>query len=592
MFKPFQELWHLLDAAQRRQFVLLLLAMTVAAFLDVLGIASVGPFLAVLSGGGAGTSRVLAELQRHLGVSDQRSLFVIAGVASLCLVTLSNLLNGWVSRALVYYTNLTGFSLGRRLLRSYVGLGHQVLLSKNATEMGKDILSESDRVATGVLMPTLMLLSRATTAAFVLALLFYIDPMLAIVAGAVLGGFYLVMYQIVRRRLARVGKRAVASNAGRFKVVTEIFGAARELRLYGRLRWFLSRFDEPALAYSRDTASSLVMGQLPRFILEPVAFAALILVSIYVVQTTGDLSHALPIVGVYAFAGYRLVPSLQTVFSSYSNVQFFLPALDLIVTSLRQDTNLEEPERGEAVRLTRELALEEVSFRYDRERVLDRIDLKVMAGSTVGLIGQTGAGKTTLLSLILGLLKPTSGSMRVDGVVLTDGNLASWQRRIGYVPQDVFLLDDTVTANIALGIPPEEIEMAAVERGARLAGIHDFILRLPQGYATAVGDRGARLSGGQRQRIAIARALYHDPQLIVFDEGTSGLDVETEEAVLAAIDAMAGTRTILIISHRSSTLRRADVVHFLERGRIVLSGPPERFAQMLGADSLAEVAVR
>lgn len=588
MLKPFYELWSLLDPAERRQFVVLLLAMTVAAFIDVLGIASVGPFLAVLSGAGAGMSRWLAALQRYLGVSDQRSLFVIAGFASLCLVVLGNLLNGCVARALVYYTNLTGFSLGRRLLRAYVTMEHQLLLNKNATEMSKDVLSESDRVATGVLTPTLMLLSRAITAVFVLVLLFYIDPLLATILGAVLGGFYVVTYQAVRQRLGHVGKRAVASNTARFKVVTEVFGAARELRLYGRLRWFLERFDEPALAYSRDTASSMVIGQLPRFVLEPVAFAALIIVSIYVVRTSGDLSHALPIVGVYAFAGYRLVPSMQIVFASYSNVQFFLPALTLIVESLRHETAMaEERSFGEPMRLTRELVLNGVSFRYDRAQVLERIDLAIAAGTTVGLIGQTGAGKTTLLSVILGLLKPTAGGMRVDDVVLAD-NRASWQRLIGYVPQDVFLLDDTVTANIALGIPPEHVDIAAVERGARLAGIHDFIQTLPQGYATAVGDRGARLSGGQRQRIAIARALYHDPQLIVFDEGTSGLDVDTEEAVMAAIDAMAGTRTILIVSHRASTLRRASVVHLLERGRIVMSGPPERFAQMLGLEGVAQ----
>lgn len=590
MLKPFYELWGLLDAAERRQFVTLLLAMTAAALVDVLGIASIGPFLAVLSGGGTTASRWLAQLQQHFGISDQRSLFMIAGIASLCLVSLANLLNGWVARALVYYTNLTGFSLGRRVLRSYVTMEHQHLINQNAAEMGKNILSESDRVANGVLTPTLTLLSRGITATFVLALLFYIDPMLAIILAVLLGGFYLVTYQIVRKRLVRVGKRATASNAERFKVVTEIFGAARELRLYGRLRWFLHLYEAPSLAYSRDTAASLVMGQLPRFILEPAAFAALIIVSIYVVRTSGDLSHALPVVGVYAFGGYRLVPSLQLVFSSYSTVQFFLPALNLIVECLRLETKTgeHEPESAEPICLNRELALDEVSFRYDRGPVLDRIDLAITAGGTIGLIGQTGAGKTTLLSLILGLLKPTSGSIRVDDLVLADANRASWQRRIGYVPQDVFLLDDTVTANIALGIPPDQVDAAAAERGARLAGIHDFIQRLPLGYATVVGDRGARLSGGQRQRIVIARALYHDPQLIVFDEGTSGLDTETEEAVLAAIDAMAGTRTIIIVSHRSSTLRRADVVHLLDRGRIVLSGPPERFAQMLGADVLAD----
>ena len=342
MPKPFYELWGLLDAAERRQFAILLLAMTAAALVDVLGIASIGPFLAVLSGGGTSGSRWLAQLQERFGISDQRSLFMIAGLASLCLVCLANLLNGWVARALVYYTNLAGFSLGRRLLRSYVTMEHQHLANQNASEMSKNILSESDRVANGILTPTLMLLSRGITATFVLVLLFYIDPVLAIIVGMVLGGFYVVTYQIMRRRLARVGDRATASNAERFKVVTEIFGAVRELRIYGRLRWFLHRYETPALAYSRDTAASLVMGQLPRFILEPVAFAALILVSIYVVRTSGDLSHALPVVGVYAFAGYRLLPSLQTVFSSYSTVQFFLPALNLIVELLRLEIRIEE----------------------------------------------------------------------------------------------------------------------------------------------------------------------------------------------------------------------------------------------------------
>jgi ATP-binding cassette, subfamily B, bacterial PglK len=588
VLKQFSELWWLLDGAERRQFILLLLAMTAAAVLDVLGIASVGPFLALLGGSGAGGSRWLAELQHYLGTSDQRSLFIVAGLASLCLVTLANLLNGWVALGLVYATNLAGFSLGRRLLRCYVTMEHQALLDRSPTEMSKDILSEADRVATGVLTPTLTLVSRAITIVFVLALLFYLNPMLAITLGVLLGGFYVVTYRIIRKRLAVIGKRATASNAGRFKVVTETFGAARELRLYGRLAWFVRRFDAPALAYARDTASSMVMGQLPRFVLEPVAFAALIIVSIFVVQSTGDLGRALPVVGVYAFAGYRLVPSLQLVFASYSNIQFFLPALNLVVTNLRHEkkSDDEETTHSRPVKLDRELALDAVSFRYAREPVLDRIDLRIAAGSTVGLVGQTGAGKTTLLSLILGLLKPTNGCVRIDDQILADNNRASWQRRIGYVPQDVFLLDDTVAANIALGIPPEKIDMPAVERSAKLAGIHDFAVRLPQGYATTVGERGARLSGGQRQRIAIARALYHDPQLIVFDEGTSGLDVETEEAVLSAIDAMAGTRTIIIVSHRASTLRRASVVHLLEGGRVVASGTPDRFTHVLGAERL------
>lgn len=208
----------------------------------------------------------------------------------------------------------------------------------------------------------------------------------------------------------------------------------------------------------------------------------------------------------------------------------------------------------------------------------------------MGIIGRTGSGKTTLLSIILGLLSPSFGRIDVDGVPLARETLRGWRRHLGYVPQDVFLVDDSIAANIALGLPREQIDQAAVERAGRLAHVHDFVSSLPDQYDTIVGERGTRLSGGQRQRIGIARALYHDPDVIVFDEATSGLDSETEEALMTAIDDLAGHRTLIIIAHRPTTLRRADVVHLLEGGRIVASGPVGQFASAFGLNEMEQAS--
>jgi ABC-type bacteriocin/lantibiotic exporter with double-glycine peptidase domain len=224
----------------------------------------------------------------------------------------------------------------------------------------------------------------------------------------------------------------------------------------------------------------------------------------------------------------------------------------------------------------------------DSDRVtLRSIDLDILAHTTIGLIGKTGCGKSTLVGVIMGLLRPTSGTIRIDGQLLDERNLAGWQRHIGYVPQVIVLTDDTVAANIALGVPEEKIDYHAVERAARAAGIHEFIaMELPGGYQGRVGERGARISGGQRQRIGIARALYHDPDVIVFDEATSALDHETEQAVMMAIEQLAGTRTIIMIAHRLTTLQRADVVHLMDDGRVIASGNLADIAPRLG-DGLA-----
>ena len=504
----------------------------------------------------------LGGLRSFIGVTDASSFMILVGLLSLAVIVTSSLLNAWVTWAQVRFTYNIGFTVSRRLLASYLAKDQVVLLSRNSAEMGKNILSEVDRLVGSALIPAITLVSM-------------IEPVLALMLAVVLGSVYIVIYLVIKRRLANVGEAAMEGNKARFQAVAEVFAALRELRLYGRVSNFVQRFDAPALAYANAHAAALCIGQMPKFILEPLAFGSVILIVVYQIQSGGNLATAMPMIGLFAFAGYRLMPAFQNIFLAFSTLRFYLPALEVVLTDLQGSPDRSDDGRApERAPFAGELVLRDVTFSYGNGvDVLDAINLAIKAKSSVGLIGRTGSGKTTLVSLILGLLSPTSGSIRVDGVLLQGSTLTAWQRRIGYVPQDVFLTDDTIAANIALGIPQGEIDQAAVVRAARLANIHDFIVGLPGGYGTPAGERGARLSGGQRQRI-----------------GTSGLDTETEEAVMAAVDRLAGERTLIIIAHRPGALRRANVVHLLERGRIVASGTLKDLQPLLDLEGTAASA--
>jgi ATP-binding cassette, subfamily B, bacterial PglK len=349
----------------------------------------------------------------------------------------------------------------------------------------------------------------------------------------------------------------------------------------GREDRFLARFADPSHRLARSIAASGSIANIPRYGLEVLAFGGVLLIALAVMLRGEGLQQVLPVLGLYAFAGNRLMPNLQQVFRSFTMMRFGLPALENLHSEFRGAAADGSPLQRRSLRdasqatpnvlpLTDRLELGCVTFAYQNTHkpVLCAVTLTIPANTTVGIVGQTGSGKTTLVDVILGLLRPQAGEIRVDGIPLTDANLRAWQNNLGYVPQHIYLSDASVTHNIAFGVSDGEIDEAAVERAARIAHIHEFVVHeLPQGYATVVGERGVRLSGGQRQRIGIARALYHDLGLLVFDEATSALDDDTEAAVMEAINELAGTRTILMVAHRLTTLRGCSMLLQVQDGR-------------------------
>ena len=511
------------------------------------------------------------------------------GAAALVAILTTALANAALTYAQLLFTHRVGYGLARRLLFRYIGRERLFFAQANSAELAKNVLSETDRLVVGVLTPLTVIASRVVSALAVIGFLLAYAPGLALVLGGGFGGLYVGIFLFVRRRLARIGTRAVADNEMRFRIVQETLGALTELKLYGRAEAFAARFDAPARAYARDSAASLVTGQMPRFVIEALAFGGVIAVVLFALAKGLDTAGILPLLGLFAFAGYRMLPAFQNIFNALALLRFHLPGVRLVVEELRGET-VRPPRGDDRLPFRDAIRFERVGFDYEPGRAaldaaLAEIDLAIPVGATIGLVGRTGSGKSTLVGLLLGLLSPGAGRITVDGVPLDPGSLPAWQNRVGYVPQDVFLIDGTVAENIALGL--DAPDLAQCERAARLAGAHAFIAALPDGYAARVGERGSRLSGGQRQRIGIARALYHEPDVLVFDEATSALDGETEAAVMAALRRFAGGRTLIMIAHRLTSLEGADTVHVLEAGRIVASGSLPAVLPHLGPSAAA-----
>ncbi len=575
------DLIRVMRARDRRRLALIAFGLTVAALLEVVGVASVIPFLTLVGDpSAAGRIPYLADLRAALGLADERGFLLVTGAAALAAILATALVNAGLTYAQLLFTHLAGYGFSRRLLFRYLDRERLFFARTNSAELAKNVLSETDRLVVGVLTPATVLASRATSALAIILFLLVYAPQLALILGGGFGGLYVAIYLVMRARLARLGGRSVADNEARFRIVQETFGALTELKLYGRAETFAGRFDAPARAYAVATAASLLTGQMPRFVIEAVAFGGVVTVVLFALGNGLDVAGILPLLGLFAFAGYRMLPAFQNIFTSIALMRFYLPAVRVVVDELA-DERLRPPRGPGRLPFAKEIRLEGLGFDYGSGRpALRGIDLTIRANTTIGFAGRTGAGKSTLAGLLLGVLHPTEGRITVDGQVLDAGNLPAWQNRVGYVPQDVFLVDGTVAENVALGLDAPDRD--AVERAARLAGAHDFILALPGGYAERVGERGARLSGGQRQRLGIARALYHDPDVIVFDEATSALDEETQGAVMRSLRALSGRRTLILIAHRLSTLEGADVVHLLEGGRLVASGPPTEILPQLG----------
>lgn len=590
----FKKILSLLSRQERRRGCLLLFMILIMAILDTMGVASIIPFLSVLGNPElVEKNHWLSMAYRQFGFTEPKNFLFLLGLVVFVVLFSSIAFKALTQWAMLRFTFMRMHNLSCRLLEGYLERPYMWYLNRNTADLASSILNETSYVVHQVIAPFMSVLAHGTLALFLIILLILINPFLASVVALILGAAYLFIYVFLRRYLARIGTDRVLANRERFRTAQEALSGLKEVKIFGREKAFYNRFISPSYRLTKHLANSGIAGMLPRYLLEVLAFGGILLITLYLFRAHEKFGLVLPTLGVYAFAGYKLLPALQQVFQNLTQFKFGLSALDALHKDILEFR--EKPPKAmnlmdEALFPKSAIGLEGIYFTYPNAKVLTLrdISLEIRADTTVGLVGSTGSGKTTLVDIILGLLSPDRGRVLVDGIHINSENVRSWQASLGYVPQNIFLVDDTVAANIAFGIPIKQIDMRAVENAAKIAELHDFVVgELPYGYETFVGERGVRLSGGQRQRIGIARALYHDPKVLVLDEATSALDNVTEKYVLQAIRRFRGERTIIIIAHRLTTVKNCDLIYLIDHGKVKdrglyheLLGKSDKFRKM------------
>ena len=554
----------------------------VSALFETLGVASILPFMTlVLDPTAMDRYPVLSSIGRLVGATSSREALFFMGAATAAVVALGNI--AAATNVLVHerFAARTFARLSAALFAGYLRQPYAFHVQRDAPSLMKVILTDVRIVMSAIINPFLLAISKAFMAAGLLSLLFLQNPFVALTIALVLSVAYSVVFRLVHARQRRLGAEMNRHNLDRQRIVQEGLGGVKDLQMLGREQHVVNRFEGATVGAARAEASNRLNSALPRYVLETVSFGGILLVTLALLATSAKgAQEVVPILALYAFAGYRLLPALQQIFSSAVTIRFYQPVLRGLHEDFEAVAAAPTVLPGESlapaseVRFTDAIRLDKVTFTYlgGAAPSLHEVDLIIRPKESIGLVGRTGAGKTTLADMILGLYEPSDGSITVDRIPLSGPAIRAWRRRVGYVPQHVFLANASVAENIAFGLPPLRIDGEAVRRAARLAQADEFILALPQGFETLVGERGVKLSGGQRQRIGIARALYHDPEVLVFDEATSALDGLTEDAVMEAIRALRGDRTIILIAHRLRTVEACDRIIMLEHGEIVADG--------------------
>lgn len=577
--RTFKKILFLFSPKEQKHASLILVLILLMALLDMVGVASIMPFIAVLTNPDIVSTNLflnkLFQISEVYGVENNQDFLFVLGILVFIVLVVSISFKAITTYAQSRFVEMCNYNISKRLVEGYLRQPYSWFLNRHSADLGKTILSEVNEVVSNGVNAMMELIAKGMVTIALIALIMIIDLKLALIIGFSLGASYALIFKFVRNYLSSIGSKRFISNKERFLSVSEAFGAIKEIKVGGLEDIYANRYAKPAENFAILQTKATIIGQLPRFALEIIAFGGIILVILYLMTLTGSLNSVLPVVSVYVFTGYRLMPALQQIYSSFTQLTYVGPALNKLHEDLKNLKKVETNKDNAVLPFNKEIKLKNVHYNYPNaiKTALKDINLTIPIKTRVGIVGATGSGKTTSVDIILGLLQAQKGTLEVDGKIISNKNLRSWQRSIGYVPQHIYLSDGTVAANIAFGENFKSINQERIEKVSKIANLHDFVVdELPNQYQTTIGERGIRLSGGQRQRIGIARALYHNPKVLILDEATSALDNQTEKMVMDSVNDLSEDITIILIAHRLDTVKRCDTVFKLEKGLIVHSG--------------------
>ena len=577
MLKVIKQLFSLLTDKQLKQFYILQVLVVVMAFTELLGIASIAPFMALVGDISIlETNTVFAEIYQFSGLKNPTDFLFYSGFFVLIMLTVSTIVSMFTIWKLSIFGARIGTEIADLLYTYYMQQSWQFHASSSSAQLTKQVSTEAARISIGIMQPLVQMNAKIVLAAFISISIVIYDPLIAILGLVIFSLAYFLLYSLVREKLAVNGDKLSEISTERFRLMNEGFGGIKDVLLLDRSHDFIESFQNSGKVFARAQGTNIAISQVPRYFIELIAFGAMIsLVLLLIKLHAGNLGEVLPILAVYALAAFKLLPALQQIYSSVSQIKGNIAAFEAVKEDLERAFNNQKPINSGSspipIYLRKSIVLKDIEFSYPgKHRVaINGVNMNIPVNSVIGLVGSSGSGKSTLIDLLLGLLTPQQGSLYIDDTRITATNKRAWQDLLGFVPQSIFLSEGTIAENIAFGIPKKDIALNKVNRALILANLSELVAQLPDGINTKVGERGVQLSGGQRQRIGIARALYHEAEVLVFDEATSALDGITEKIVMDAIHEFSGQKTIIMIAHRLKTVEKCDLIYFMEQGKII-----------------------
>ncbi len=586
MFKLIKQLFNLLTPSQRKRFFALQFLVVFMALIELVSIASILPFMALV---GDMTlikqDTYIGHFYQASGMSSETEFIFLLGVGALVILFISAIISMFTIWKLSMLANKIGTEIADRLYAYYLKQNWLFHAGESSAKLTKNISTETSRTTQGILVPLMQINARLVVVLFISFSIFIYDPKVALIGLVIFLIAYFFLYKIVRIRLERNSKAISDMNEHRFRLKNEGFGGIKDILLLGRDADLIKQFNHTGQMLAYSLGMNSVLAHAPRYFMELVAFGSMILLVLYLIAShDGNLGMILPVLSVYTLAAFKILPSFQHIYANVAIIKGNTSAFESIKKDLRRSFKKElvtEEHKKDYLPLKKQIELENISFTYPdkKQATLNQLSMSIQANSLVGVVGSSGAGKSTLIDILLGLIVPQNGNLKVDSEIISSKNRRTWQNTIGFVAQSIFLSDGTIAENVAFGINKSKIEYDKVNEAIKLAHLFEFTESLNKGIHTLVGERGVQLSGGQRQRIGIARALYHQAELLVFDEATSSLDGITEKMIMDSINNLSGQKTIVIIAHRLKTIEKCDQIFFIDEGKIIDQGTYEKLIE-------------
>lgn len=563
--KEIKKILKIFDRKQKFRLIVLLIMTIIGAFLELLGITAIGPFVSIAMNADSITSNALLyKLYSITEVTSTNEFLVVLAIALIIIYIIKNAYLVLLYNVQYKFTYNSQQLLEGKLLSCYVKQSYSFHLSNNSAELQRNILQD----VTGFFMSVLAYLQLLTEGSVCLVLfLFLLSTDWAITIGVtvLLSLFVLLFYGIFKKKLNRIGITSRMASAKRVQWVQQSLGGIKEIKILEREKFFLNNYNKNAKIYAEKQRKYQLAMIAPRPIMETVCIGSLLFIVAAKLITGISVTDFMPTLSVFAVAAFRMLPSFGRISGSIGTITFQKSAVDEVCKDLEEADMLtfeDDRDEDKILVFNDKILVNHLDFQYPNTEkfVLKNVSMEIQKNKSIAFIGPSGAGKTTLADIILGVLKPNKGEILVDGKSIYD-NLGGWHKKIGYIPQNIYLMDDTIRNNIAFGIEQDEIDELRVFDALKEAQLYEYIQGLEEGINTYIGEGGIRLSGGQRQRIGIARALYSNPEVLVLDEATSALDHETEKAIMEAMDLLQGSKTLIIIAHRLTTIQNCDYIY-------------------------------